>query len=179
MKRLLLVLAAAIVVAACAHSKQPMAIAHVQPSVGSTAMGTVHFNQLSDGTVDVQIDLTGVPPGVHGFHVHENGDCGNNGMAAGGHFNPMSMPHASPDAASHHAGDFGNVTADEKGEVHAKFNSHSITVAPGTMSVVNHAVILHANPDDLTTQPTGNAGGRIGCGIITLMDASSMAGMQH
>ena len=179
MKKLAFLSISLLVLAACAHSKQPMAFAMLQPSAGSTAHGSVHFTQLADGTVDVQADLFGVPPGVHGFHVHETGDCSNNGMAAGGHFNPMNMPHAAPDAASHHAGDFGNVTADDKGEVHAKFNTHSVTVAAGTMSAVGRSVILHANPDDLTTQPTGNAGGRIACGIINLMDPNSMAGLQH
>jgi len=179
MKKLALISMGVLVAAACAHSKGPMAVAMLQPSMGATAVGSVHLNQLSDGTVDVEADLTGVPPGVHGFHVHENADCSNNGQAAGGHFNPMNMPHAAPDAASHHAGDFGNVTADEKGEVHARFNTHSITVAPGTSSAVNHTIILHANPDDLTTQPSGNAGARIACGIVTLMDATSMSGMHH
>ena len=179
MKRIVWLGITTLVVAACAHTKPPMARAMLQPSVGSTAQGSVHLNQLSDGTVDVVADLTGVPPGVHGFHVHQNGDCSNNGQAAGGHFNPMNMPHAAPDAVSHHAGDWGNVTADEKGEVHARFNTHSVTVAPGTTSAVGHAIILHANPDDLTTQPSGNAGARIACGIVTLMDAASMEGMHH
>ena len=177
MKRLAISTISLLVLAACAHSKQPMAMAMLQPATGSTAHGAVHFNQLADGTVDVQADLFGVPPGVHGFHVHETGDCSNNGMAAGSHFNPMNMPHAAPDAASHHAGDFGNVTADAKGEVHAHFNTRSITVREGTTSVIGHAIILHANPDDLTTQPTGNAGARIACGVATL---HQMAGsMQH
>jgi Cu-Zn family superoxide dismutase len=129
---------------------------------------------LKDGSVEVEVDLTGVPPGVHGFHVHEKGDCGDNGNAAGGHFNPMNMPHAGPEAVSHHAGDFGNVTAGDNGEVHHRFNTRSITVREGTSSVINRAVILHANPDDLATQPTGNAGGRISCGV-----AQPMAGSMH
>ena len=178
MKKLALLAILFLAALACAHTKQPMAMAMLQPSVGSTAHGSVHFNQLSDGTVDVEIDLTGVPPGVHGFHVHDKGDCGDNGMAAGGHFNPMNMPHAAPDAASHHAGDFGNVTADANGEVHARFNTHSITLGTGTNSAIGHAVILHANPDDLTTQPTGNAGARIACGIVNMAEAN-MAGMKH
>jgi Cu-Zn family superoxide dismutase len=178
MKKIALLSVALLVVISCAHTKPPMAMAMLQPSTGATAHGSVHFTQLADSTVDVEADLTGVPPGVHGFHVHDKGDCGDNGMAAGGHFNPSSMPHGAPDAVSHHSGDFGNVTADDKGEVHARFNTHSITVAPGTTSVIGHAVILHANPDDLTTQPTGNAGARIACGLVNAMDAS-MAGMHH
>src|SRR3954447_16833357 len=138
MKKLLVVLIA-LVFAACAHSRGPMAMATLDSTSGSTAKGTVHFQNLGDEGVEVVADLTGVPPGVHGFHVHENGDCGNNGQAAGGHFNPMNMPHAAPDAASHHAGDFGNVTADEKGEVHARFNTHSLSVGAGSNSSVGHA----------------------------------------
>lgn len=165
-----------IFLAACASSKKgPMASAVVTPISGSTATGTVHFQELNDGSVDVTADLTKVPPGVHGFHVHDKGDCSDNGNAAGGHFNPMNMPHAAPDAQSHHAGDFGNVTADANGEVHTKFNTTSLTVHQGMNSVVGHAVILHANADDLTTQPSGNAGPRIGCGVVTLHDMASMA----
>lgn len=170
MKKITLISLLVIAAIACASSRKgPMAVANIAPTSGSTARGQVHFQELSDGSVDVQVDLVGVPPGVHGFHVHDKGDCGDNGNAAGGHFNPMSMPHAGPDAASRHAGDFGNVTAGDNGEIHTTFNTRSIMVSEGTKSVVGHAVILHANPDDLTTQPTGNAGGRIACGVTEAM----------
>ena len=162
---------------ACSMTKKgPAAMAMLTPISGSTATGMVHFQELTDGSVDVSADLTNVPPGVHGFHIHVKGDCSDNGNAAGGHFNPTNMPHAAPDAQSHHAGDFGNVTAEANGEVHTKFNTRSITVHDGGSSVVGHAVILHGNPDDLTTQPSGNAGPRIACGVATLHD---MAGMKH
>ena len=170
MKKIILLPALLLLAAACGTTKPgPMAMVTLAPTTGNTATGTVHFNQLADGTVDVVVDLTGVPAGVHGFHVHDKGDCGDNGNAAGGHFNPTSMAHGAPDAASHHAGDFGNVTAGADGVVKTTFNTHSITVAPGTTSVVGHAIILHANPDDLTTQPSGNAGPRIACGVATEM----------
>ena len=176
MKKLLLAASALILIAACASTKtRPMAAATVTPISGSNVQGTVHFLQLADGSVDVMADLTGVPEGVHGFHVHDKGDCGDNGNAAGGHFNPTGAPHAAPQAASHHSGDFGNVTADAKGEVHTHFSTRSITVSEGAQSVAGHAVILHAKPDDLTTQPSGNAGPRIGCGVVTLMAGE----MQH
>ena len=168
MKKLILVSAAVLVAGACASFRGPLAVATLEPTTGSNAAGTVRMQQLSDGAVEVRVDLTGVPEGVHGFHVHEKGDCGDNGNAAGGHFNPNSMPHAAPNAASHHAGDFGNVTAGTNGEVHTSFTTRSITVSEGASSAVGRAVILHANPDDLTTQPTGNAGGRIACGVVTL-----------
>lgn len=168
MKKTILAAIPVLIFAACATARGPMAMTTLRPISGSTAQGTVHFQELGDGSVEVQVDLTGVPPGVHGFHVHEFGSCADNGNAAGGHFNPMSMPHAAPEAASHHAGDFGNVTAASNGEVHTRFVTRSITVSEGARSAVGKAVILHANPDDLVTQPTGNAGGRIACGVVAL-----------
>ena len=169
MKKLtLLTIPVLLVASACATARGPMAMTSLRPTANSTAQGTVHLQELADGGVEVQVDLTGVPAGVHGFHVHEFGNCGDNGNAAGGHFNPTSMPHAAPDAASHHAGDFGNVTAGANGEVHTRFTTRSITVTEGQRSAVGKAIILHANPDDLMTQPTGNAGGRIACGVVEL-----------
>ena len=169
MKNLIWLALFTLVFGACASAPTgPMAQANLQPTSNSTARGTVHFQQLADGRVEVQVDLSGVPAGVHGFHVHDKGDCGDNGNAAGGHFNPTGSPHAAPGTSPHHAGDFGNVTADAAGEVHTRFTTSSVTVAAGDRSAVGHAVILHANPDDLTTQPTGNAGGRIACGVVTL-----------
>ena len=168
MKKLLVVPFALLFAAACAHSKGPMATATLDSTSGSTAKGVVHFQSAGDDGVEVVADLTGVPPGVHGFHVHEKGDCGNNAANAGGHFNPSGMVHGAPDAVSHHAGDFGNVTADDKGEVHARFTTHSITINTGANGVVGHAVVLHGNADDLVSQPAGNAGPRIACGVTTL-----------
>jgi Cu-Zn family superoxide dismutase len=158
-----------LLIGACASmSKGPMAVANMSPTTGQTARGTVELQQNGDGSVDVIVNLAGVPPGVHGFHIHEKGDCGDNGSAAGGHYNPASVAHGSPAADPHHAGDWGNVTADADGNVNTRFTTRSITVADGPMTALNHAIILHANPDDLTTQPTGNAGARIACGVVTL-----------
>ena len=167
MKKLLPIIASILIVGACATAR-PTASASLASTSGYTARGTVTFTQTRDGAVDVNVKLNGVPPGVHGFHVHENGDCGDNGNAAGGHFNPMSTSHGAPDTPAHHSGDFGNVTADVNGNVNTHFTTRSITIDSGTSSAVGHAVILHANPDDLTTQPTGNAGARIACGVVTL-----------
>jgi Cu-Zn family superoxide dismutase len=170
--------AAAALLAGCASAKSgPMAMVTLTPTTGQTANGTVHFTQQSDGSVEVQVDLMGVPAGVHGFHVHEKGDCGDDAKNAGGHYNPTSMAHGAPDAASHHAGDFGNVTADGGGNVHTSFTTRSITVADGPNSVVGHAVVLHGNADDLVSQPAGNAGPRIACGVVSAV--SGMAGDMH
>ncbi len=162
------VLVVSMIFLACATTMRPTATATLMPTTGSTAQGTVRFVQLAGGAVEVSVDLTGVPPGVHGFHVHDKGDCGDNGNAAGGHFNPMGTGHGAPQGDPHHAGDFGNVTADASGTVRETFTTRSVTVEAGASSAVGHAVILHANPDDLTTQPTGNAGGRIACGVVEM-----------
>src|ERR1700686_4018742 len=173
MKRILsLTFAAGLILAGCGSHKKayPMAMATMAPTANQTAKGTVHFTELGDGSVDVNVDLTNVPPGTHGFHVHDKGDCGDNGNAAGGHFNPTPAQHGAPTASSHHAGDFGNVTADASGNVKTKFNTRAVTVSPSSSSAVGHAVVLHGKEDDLTTQPTGNAGPPIACGVVTLMD---------
>lgn len=168
MKHLLLI-TSAIIFGACAHTASgPIGTANMQATSGSTVSGTVRLEQLGDSAVRVTVDLAGVPPGIHGFHIHENGDCGNNGNAAGSHYNPTSMPHGSPDASAKHAGDWGNVTADASGRIRTEFTTRSVTLTDGTTSAAGRALILHANPDDLATQPTGNAGGRIACGVVSL-----------
>lgn len=170
MRKLIISLASFVLILGCAHSRGPMATATLDSTSGSTAKGTVHFTDVGDGNVEVQADLTGVPPGMHGFHIHEKGDCGNNANNAGGHFNPTGMIHGAPDAVSHHSGDFGNVTADANGEVHTRFTTHSISLKSGdTTNPVGRAVVLHANADDLVSQPSGNAGARIACGVIQTM----------
>lgn len=166
MKNIALILSFSLLGACASMSSGPSATATLNPTSGSSAHGTVKLTQLSDGSVEVVVNLASVPPGVHGFHIHDKGDCGDNGNAAGGHYNPASVAHGSPAADPHHAGDWGNVTADGDGNVNTRFTTRSITVTDGPMTAVGHAIILHANPDDLTTQPTGNAGARIACGIV-------------
>jgi Cu-Zn family superoxide dismutase len=168
MKKLVSFSITLLILGACATAMRPTASATLAPTSGQTASGTVTFMQNADGSVTVDVKLSGVPPGTHGFHVHDKGDCGDNGNAAGGHFNPTNAPHGAPGDASRHAGDFGNVEADASGNVNESRTLHGITVESGATSVVGHAVILHANPDDLKTQPTGNAGGRIACGVVQM-----------
>jgi Cu-Zn family superoxide dismutase len=141
------------------------AVAVLNPTQGNTAKGVVTFAQ-EQGGVHVVANLTGVPKGVHGFHIHEFGDCSSaDGTSAGGHFNPTGMSHAGPAADKRHIGDLGNVTTDEQGNVSLDYVDKHLTFS-GANSIIGRAVILHANPDDFTTQPTGNAGGRIACGVI-------------
>ena len=138
--------------------------------------GRVIFYQ-AGSQVRVVADVTGVsPPGNHGFHVHENGKCerdpGKDFATAGGHFNPAGTPHACPDAASHHAGDLGNIVINADGTGHVDVTTSELSLS-GASSVVGRAVILHAAADDCTTQPTGNAGGRLACGVVAASGASA------
>jgi Cu-Zn family superoxide dismutase len=141
------------------------AIAVLHPTTGSNVMGTVTFTASGD-EVKVVADLTGLKPGKHGFHIHEFGDCSApDAKSAGGHFNPTNHHHGAPDATDRHAGDLGNIEADASGKVHLEI-SDKVMKLSGSDSILGHAVIVHEKADDLKTQPTGDAGGRVACGVI-------------
>jgi len=141
------------------------AIAVLHPTAGNTVAGSVTFTKSGD-EVRVVADITGLTPGKHGFHIHEFGDCSSSdGNSAGGHFNPTHKAHGAPDASDRHAGDLGNVEADASGKAHLEW-SDKVMKLSGADSIVGHAVIVHEKADDLKTQPTGNAGGRLACGVI-------------
>ena len=142
------------------------AVAKLEPTKGNRATGTVEFQQRGSG-VHVVATIRGLEPHQeHGFHVHENGDCSSgDGMSAGGHFNPEGKPHG-PQNAPHHAGDMPNLKADANGDAKAMFTLTDVTVAPGPKSVVGRGLIVHKDPDDYKTQPTGNAGARLACAVI-------------
>jgi Cu-Zn family superoxide dismutase len=142
------------------------ATATLQSRAEHPIAGTVTFTE-SDGVVAIAARITGLSPGKHGFHVHDTGDCSAVDFgSAGGHFNPDGMQHGAPGAPSHHAGDLGNLEVGEDGSVTHAATSRRITLGDGTTSIIGRAVIVHENADDLTTQPTGAAGGRLACGII-------------
>ncbi|HEV7785434.1 MAG TPA: superoxide dismutase family protein [Thermoanaerobaculia bacterium] len=147
--------------------------ATLQGDPANTAFsGSISFSTAPGGGVHVVADVKGVPPGKHGLHLHANGECvhgdeaGKHFSSAGGHFNPANAPHACPPTDPRHAGDFGNIEVDASGKGHLDLVSKDISVAAGANSVVGKAVILHAGADDCTTQPTGNSGDRLACGVI-------------
>ncbi len=143
------------------------AIANMGATNGNSAHGTVTFTKVEEG-VRVVAHFEGVPAGDHGFHIHEFGDCSSgDGKSAGGHFNPYSVPHAGPDGEQRHVGDLGNITANADGVAEKEFVDAMLGFE-GERSIAGKGVILHANADDLTTQPTGAAGARISCGVIEL-----------
>jgi len=159
--------AASLVVTACATTPfdSAVAIAKLEPTKGSTTTGTVTFAQRMSRVV-VTADVRGLTPGEHGFHMHEKGDCSSgDGMSTGGHWNPDATPHG-PQSGAHHAGDMPSLVADAGGNAKATFSLDGVTVAAGPKSVVGRGLIVHKDPDDYATQPTGNAGARIACGVI-------------
>jgi Cu-Zn family superoxide dismutase len=149
-----------------ANAQEPTkAIAVLHPTAGNNVTGLVTFTKSGD-EVKVVADVTGLTPAKHGFHIHEFGDCSSSdGNSAGGHFNPTHKQHGAPDASDRHAGDLGNIEADASGKAHLEW-SDKVMKLSGADSIVGHAVIVHEKVDDLKTQPTGNAGGRLACGVI-------------
>lgn len=142
------------------------ASAVIFPASGSSVKGTVTFLQV-DGGVKVAADIEGLEPNSkHGFHIHQFGDLSSvDGTAMGGHFNPSGMEHSSPANEMRHVGDMGNIEADGSGKAHLEYTDSQIMLS-GPASVIGRGVIVHAKEDDMKTQPTGNAGARIGQGII-------------
>ena len=141
------------------------ATALVQPAKGQSVSGKVTFRQVSGG-VEVIADIEGLTPGKHGFHIHEKGDCSAPDFAsAGGHFNPDGKKHGGPDSPERHIGDLGNLYADAQGKAHYE-RVDSYLKLNGDNSIIGRSIVIHAKPDDYTTQPTGNSGDRIGCGLI-------------
>ena len=152
-------------------SKSPSstAFAKMESKSDSKVQGTILLTQDSETQVTLQIDLTGFAPNtIHAFHIHAVGDCSDAGAAsAGPHFNPAGSRHGGPDHEMRHAGDMGNLEADEKGEVHTQKINTLITLQENLpTSAIGKSIIIHESVDDFETQPTGNAGARVSCGVI-------------
>ena len=160
------ILAISLALASTASAQSPRALATLAPTAGNTANGTVTFEQQGE-TVFVTAKVSGLKPGSHGFHVHEKGDCSApDATSAGGHFNPSGQPHGDPKSAAHHAGDMPMLVADASGNASLTADLSPMTVGAGTTDIIGKAVIVHKDPDDYKTQPTGNSGARVACGVI-------------
>lgn len=162
-------LVATVSLAGCAgmmHRDGPMAMAKLDATRGNATTGMVTFQQQGERVI-VHAKVEGLKPGQeHGFHIHEKGDCSSaDGMSTGGHFNPSGKPHGAPDA-EHHAGDLPALKADAQGRADVKFQLTGVTIGSGAADIVGKGLIVHAMPDDYRTQPTGNSGARIACGVI-------------
>ncbi len=197
MKRILFTIALSVAAAACGSKSKPaappapapvaepapapvepapapppppkQAKAELAPASKSKVKGTIEFKEV-DGGLEVTANIEGLKAGDHAYHVHEKGDCSApDAASAGGHFNPNSHKHGAPDAEEHHEGDFGNLTAGKDGKATKTFVMKGITLDDGPTSIVGKGFIVHDKADDFKTQPTGNAGGRVACGVIQLV----------
>jgi Cu-Zn family superoxide dismutase len=170
MKPVLIALATAALLVGCATNENEggqTAVAQLNPTKGNNVTGTVTFTKVKDG-VRVVADVNGLTPGPHGFHIHEKGDCSApDASSAGGHFNPTAMPHGAPEASMRHVGDFGNLVADASGKARLERIDQHLTFQ-GPNSIIGRAMIVHEKRDDLKTQPSGDAGPRVACGVIQL-----------
>ena len=144
-----------------------VATAEIAATEGNSVTGTVRFSPTDDKrAMLVSVELSGLKPGKHGFHIHANGDCSSaDASSAGGHFNPYNSDHGSPDADKHHLGDLGNIKANQDGQVSTEIRAEDLAFS-GPASILQKAVVVHAKADDLETSPTGNSGKRLGCGVI-------------
>ena len=132
-------------------------------------VGTVTFTEESGG-ISVHADVKGLPPGEHGFHIHAVGSCtAPDFKDAGGHFNPTNKKHGKDNPEGHHEGDLPNLVIQADGTGSIDFTVEGATLSPGDQSLMDKdgsAVVVHADPDDYKTDPTGNAGARIACGVV-------------
>ncbi|MBI2752490.1 MAG: superoxide dismutase family protein [Betaproteobacteria bacterium] len=160
---------AAVLLAACQTMppEAPRATAQLQPTKGNKTFGEATFEQVGD-KVHVAVIVQGLKPGQeHGLHIHEVGDCSSgDGMSTKGHFNPFGKPHGHAGSAERHAGDLPALKANQAGRANVQADLDIITLTPGPASILGRGLIVHADPDDYKTQPTGNAGARIACGVI-------------
>src|SRR5262245_16176530 len=164
-----------VILAACAMPGQaiskeptPAAVARVAPTQGNKVTGTLALSPSSKG-VHITGTIEGLKPNAEfGFHVHEKGDCtAPDGSSAGGHFNPTQAQHGNPTGATHHAGDMPNIKSNGDGvaQVDTTAAGTSLHGDPAT-DVMGKAIIVHEGPDDYATQPSGNSGKRVACGVI-------------
>lgn len=154
--------------AASSTSTVASAAANLSAASGSLVSGQLKLMPMGDG-VHVTGTVGGLAPNsTHAFHIHEKGDCtAADASSAGGHFNPTAQPHGRVTGNAHHAGDADNVVANAEGV--ATINAHFSGVVlggAGSNNAIGKGVIVHADPDDYTSQPSGNAGARIACGVI-------------
>lgn len=143
------------------------ATVQLKPTAGNSVAGTVRFES-AGGKVAVTAEVSGLKPNSeHGFHVHEKGDCSApDATSAGGHFNPGTKSHAHYSGAERHAGDMPNLKADASGNAKYRWESDMLAVGSGAANVIGRSVVIHRDPDDYSSQPAGNSGPRLACGVI-------------
>ncbi len=161
------VLSTLLVAAGCSSTPTggASARADLEPTKGNQARGVVTFIQEGE-QIKVTATFSGLTPGGHGFHIHEKGDCSApDATSAGGHFNPAGKPHGHPHKGEHHAGDLPMLQADVSGNASLTATLSGVSLQ-GSSGIIGRGLIVHAAPDDFKTQPTGNSGARVACGVI-------------
>lgn len=160
-KTLLLLAAGALFVVSCATTNTYQVMSKSNTQTG----GTAKFTQKGDEVV-MKLDVTNLTPGIHAVHIHEKGDCSAaDGTSTGGHWNPAKDDHGKWGAEHFHMGDIGNLTADQNGNAMLTFKTDKwcLGCTDESKNIIGKGLIIHASADDFHTQPTGNAGGRVGC----------------
>ena len=139
----------------------------LEPRSGSTVSGSMHITE-RNGVVRLRGTVTGLAPNSeHGFHIHEKGDCSApDASSAGGHFNPDGSAHGSHSAPVHHAGDLPSLKADAKGIAKIDVTLSGVTLGSGPTGIIGRSLVVHGKADDFTSQPSGNSGPRVACGVI-------------
>ncbi len=156
--------------AAAAQSTARQAVVNLASASGSLVSGKVTVMPMAGG-VHLTGTVGGLPPNsTHGFHIHEKGDCSAaDASSAGPHFNPAAAPHGKAESGPHHAGDMDNVVSNAEGVVNLDVHVSGVTLGGGAANdIAGRALVVHAAPDDYTSQPAGNAGARVACGVITV-----------
>lgn len=152
-----------------ATSSDVFAVVNLEPKSGSDVRGNAWFKKGSMG-LEVKVKIFNATPGLHGIHIHEFGDCSAaDASSAGSHYNPTHLVHGKPDPKKYHAGDLGNIEVGRDGSgtldiviPQAHFNPEFTDYS----NVIGKSLVVHEKTDDLKSQPSGDSGDRIACGVI-------------
>jgi len=182
MRSTAIVIPLAVSLTGCAGMMQPAttdntAAAELRNAGGQT-VGTATFTEVSGG-VRIVLEARGLPPGAKGVHIHETGTCDPPGFTtAGGHFNPEGKQHGALNPQGSHGGDLPNITIGPNGSGRLETMTTLVTLSQGPRSILGdpaRALVVHAAPDDFRTDPTGNSGARVACGVIVKAPAPPTA----
>ncbi len=173
MKKILVLLVAIMVIALASSAyAQSAAVKQATANLKDTKgndVGMARFTQDANGKVYINATLKGLPPGTHGIHIHEKGNCSPNFAAAGEHYNPLGKEHGLKNPKGPHAGDLPNLQIGQNGAGNYDTTTGLVTLSPGPTSLFNGngtTLVIHSGPDDQMTGPSGNSGDRIACGAI-------------